>query len=221
MNWCAGGWINIPAPILSQLSRCCTAGNVILDNLKTMLRNSVTMPQTPAPWKWRSGPPGDDSRANLQTVTRQSAFSLRRLNYGGTTRRSLLPCRDIAIGWICILNARLIFFPAANEGADEAGSRRCRTSLHSFPLLFFACDLGPRASWGGGLSSCTDDSRLAAPSFVDHTLVVWSWNWRMNNSACCVGAWRRRPVNCILRVLLFTCQSRFRSDQIAAPLKCR
>lgn len=25
---------------------------------------------------------------------------------------------------------------------------------------------------GGGLSSCTDDSRLAAPSFVDHTLVV-------------------------------------------------
>lgn len=49
---------------------------------------------------------------------------------------------DIAFGSVCVLSARLIFLPAANEGADEAGIME----VQDLPALF-------------SLSSCTDESR--------------------------------------------------------------
>lgn len=119
--------------------------------------------------KMRSEPPGDYSRANLQTVTRQwacarvkfsTAVSVMEARLGGVC------CLAGISHHICILNARLIFFAAANEGAGEAGSWRCRTFLHSF-LSFLACDPGPRAYCGGGVGVSPRAPMRAGLPFVE------------------------------------------------------
>lgn len=135
---------------------------------------------------------------------------LSRLNCGGTRRQGLLPRGDIAIGLICIVNVRLILFLQQMKVQIKLDHEGAGLFLPS-SLSFFFCTWPWASCILRQVSPCAPIR--AAPSFVDHTLFVWSWKWRMKNLSCSVGASITPPGNWVLRVLRIHASAKVVSGQ--------